>query len=292
MKIDIITLFPEMFAGVYDASIIKRAREKGAVEINLHNLRDYATDKHKTVDDTPYGGGAGMVLKVDVMDRCLADITQKSKNKNQKGQVTDLSLRKTILLTPQGKTFDQAKARELAKLDRVVLICGHYEGFDERIREHLVDEELSIGNFVLTGGEIPAMVVCDTVTRLLPGVIKEESHQNESFSEGLQPPPDEHGSSEPPFIRGRKNEGNRNGSPISGDLGAGGDPHHPEAAYGLSTPPRAGGELNDIEENLYLEYPQYTKPAEYKEWKVPEILLSGNHGEIEIWRQSKIKKKS
>jgi tRNA (guanine37-N1)-methyltransferase len=255
MKIDIVTLFPAMFAGVFEESIIKRARQNGAIEINLHNLRDYATDKHKTVDDTPYGGGAGMVLKVDVMDRCLASIKEQyaisekfqiSNSKfqtNCKGSISNIqypSIKKNnnfrvVLMTPQGRTFGQGKARELARVDHLILICGHYEGFDQRIREYLIDEEISIGDFVLTGGEIPAMAIVDSVARLVPGVIKEESHLHETFS--IQ-----------------KN-----------------------------------GDANSNE--LYLEYPQYTKPVDFNGWKVPDVLLSGNHGEIDKWRNESIRKK-
>lgn len=237
MFFDIITLFPQMFTGVFDVSILKKAQQKGIININLHNLRNWAIDKHKQVDDTPYGGGAGMVLKVDVMDRCLTDIVGADPRvRPNVGAGHDLPLRKTrkILLTPQGKTFNQSMARRLAKYDQLILICGHYEGFDERIREHLVDEQISIGNYVLTGGEIPAMVVIDAVSRLVPGVIKTESHQGESFS-----------------IRATKKG---------------------------RTP------------NL-LEYPQYTKPVEYKGWQVPEILLSGHHEKIEKWRKAKVRKK-
>lgn len=219
MKIDILTLFPKMFRGPFDESIIKRAQDKKLVEINIHNLRDWATDKHRTVDDRPFGGGAGMVIKVDVVFSALKSL--KSPNS------------RTILMTPQGQKFNQSKARDLSGLDRLILICGHYEGFDERIREHLVDEEISIGDFVLTGGELPAMVVTDAVVRLLPGVLeKPEAIKNESFS------------------------------PL---------------------------EIDELEighlkiENL-LEYPQYTRPAEFKGWKVPEVLLGGNHKEIERWR--------
>jgi len=243
MKIDIITLFPEMFDGVLNQSILKRAQEKDLIEYNLINLRDYATDKHNTVDDTPCGGGAGMVIKVDVMDRCLEDIIQKSKIKNQNpnakvktsGQGVPSARTdwdgKIILLTPQGKTFTQQKARELAKEEHLILICGHYEGFDQRIRDHLIDEELSIGDYVLTGGEVPAMVVADAVSRLVPGVIKTESISDESFGD------------------------------------------NPEGA-------------------LYLEYPQYTRPVDYKDWKVPDVLLSGNHAEIDQWREQHKRKKT
>ena len=346
MKIDIVTLFPEMFAGVFEASIIGRAREKGLLEINLHNLRDWAIDKHKTVDDTPYGGGAGMVIKVEVMDRCLTDLLSSSSRNppraelrhrgsrinKSKLQITNYKLReknneaksktqvlKTILMTPQGRTFDQKKAREMAKLDHIVLICGHYEGFDQRIHDYLVDEELSIGDFVLTGGEIPAMAVVDAVARLVPGVIKEESHMNESFSVVPPQPPQSALSGLPgPSLEkeGCKKKEKSDGSPhhtatpslIKRELRraaptrTGGNSHHPESVCDLSTPPlvhpkncftisgdpEAGGEYR---QDLYLEYPHYTKPAEYKGWKVPEVLMSGNHAEIEKWRQKNIKKK-
>lgn len=171
MKIDILTLFPDMYRGPFDESIIKRAQNNKLVEINIHNLRDWAKDSHKSVDDRPYGGGVGMILRVDIINLALNDL--KSDNS------------KVVLLTPQGITFNQKKARELSKIDHLILISGHYEGFDERIRS-LVDEEISIGDFVLTGGEIPAMLITDAVVRLIPGVLKkEEATQFESYSEGL-----------------------------------------------------------------------------------------------------------
>ncbi len=174
MKFDIITLFPEMFKGPFSESIIKRAQEDNFIEINYHNLRDFATNKHKTVDDTPYGGGQGMVLKVDVMDRAIS--TVKSKVESRKSKV------RTILMTPQGERLNQDKVRELAeKYDELILITGHYEGFDERIRENLVDEEISIGDFVLTGGELPAMILVDAISRMVPGVLAEGSADEESF---------------------------------------------------------------------------------------------------------------
>ncbi len=168
MKIKIITLFPEVFKPLLNSSLIKKAQQNNLVEINLFNLRDWAKDKHRTVDDTPYGGGAGMVLKADIIDKALAELkTKKSK---------------VILLTPQGETFNQKMARDLSQEEELILISGKYEGFDERVRK-LVDLEISIGNYVLTGGEIPAMTITDAVTRLIPGVVgKEESLQTESFS--------------------------------------------------------------------------------------------------------------
>jgi len=183
MTIHILTLFPKMFQGPFNESIVKRAQKEKLVEIKIHNLRDWAVDKRGTVDDRPYGGGAGMILRVDVIERAISNIKyQKSKiqNKNQKTK------QKIILLTPRGKTFNQQKAQKLSKLDEIILICGHYEGFDERIR-NFVDEEISIGNFVLTGGEIPAMAITDAVVRLLPDVLKKEKSTTvESFSPGLE----------------------------------------------------------------------------------------------------------
>jgi len=221
MIFNIITLFPEMFNGPFSESIIKRAQEKGLVEIKFHRLRDYATDKHKTVDDTPYGGGKGMVFKVDVVDRAILNLKSKiSKAKNCR----------TILLSPQGQKFNQDKARELTKYDNIILVCGRYEGFDERVRD-LVDQEISIGDFVLTGGEIPAMAIVDAVSRLVPAVLAEKSAENESFMS------------------------------------------------------------KDEKGNYLLEYPQYTRPIEYKGEKVPEVLMSGNHAKIEKWRQEQMKMK-
>ncbi len=214
MKIDIITLFPEMFKGPFAESIIKRAQEKGLLKINIHNLRKWTKDKHKTVDDHSFGGGTGMVLMVEPVYKALKELKKKES--------------KVILLTPQGKVFKQEKAKKLSKEKHLIFICGHYEGADERIREKLVDEEISIGDYVLTGGELPAMVVIDTITRLIPGVLsKKEAKEIESFSfKGL------------------------------------------------------------------LEYPQYTRPANFKGWPVPEILLSGNHQKINEWREKKALEKT
>jgi len=212
VKIDILTLFPDMFKGPFSESIVKRAQKKDVVEIKIHNLRDWAKDKHKSVDDKPYGGGAGMVLRVDVVDDALQDLKKKNS--------------KIILLSPQGQKFTQSKAKELLKLDHLILIAGHYEGFDERIRENLIDEEISIGNYVLTGGELPAMVVVDSIVRLLPGVLGDkESLVDETHSKPGQ-----------------------------------------------------------------KKHPVYTRPENFKGWKVPDTLLSGNHKEIEKWRKEKAKK--
>lgn len=205
MKIKILTLFPKMFDGFLTESILKRAAEQKKLEINIHNIRDYSTSKHKQVDDTPYGGGAGMVLMVEPIYNAIEDLA------------TDHS--KVVLLTPQGIPFNQKMAYNLAEEKELILVCGHYEGFDERIR-NLVDYEISIGDYVLTGGEIPAMVITDAVARLVDGVIEKESHEKESFNDDL------------------------------------------------------------------LDYPTYTKPQNFKGMAVPEVLLSGNHKEIEKWRQT------
>ena len=209
MKIDILTLFPEMFQGPFAESIIDRAVKKDIVEIEIHNLRKWSDDKRGTVDSPPYGGGAGMVMRVDVIDRAIEEL----RIKNLESRI--------ILLDTKGEIYNQQKAKELKKYEHLILIAGHYEGVDHRVHEHLVDEVISIGSFVLTGGELPAMVVIDSVVRLLPGVLgNPESLAEESYENG-------------------------------------------------------DGEI---------EYPQYTRPDDYKGWKVPEILKSGHHERIKKWR--------
>lgn len=208
MRIDVLTLFPGIFAGPLDESILKRARDVGILDIQLHDIRDWATDKHRTVDDYPYGGGAGMVMKPEPLFAAVETVQAMAE---PPGHV--------VLLTPQGRLLNQQIARELSQLPRLVLICGRYEGVDERVREHLVDDEVSIGDYVLGGGELPAMVLIETVARLVPGVLgSAESLTHESHTDGL------------------------------------------------------------------LEYPQYTRPEEFRGWKVPDVLLSGHHGEVEKWR--------
>jgi tRNA (guanine37-N1)-methyltransferase len=210
MKIDVLTLFPAMFAGPLDESIVKRARGAGLLDLKIHNLRDWAHDRHKTVDDRPFGGGPGMLLKPEPLFEAIEGL------KREKSRV--------ILLSPAGRQFKQAIARELAEQHDLLLVTGHYEGFDERVREKLADDELSIGDYVLTNGALPAMVVIDAVVRLLPGALGDDaSSYDESFSHGL------------------------------------------------------------------LEYPQYTRPAEFRGMKVPDILVSGNHAEIEKWRREQAK---
>ena len=210
MKIDVLTLFPAMFAGPLDESIVKRARDTGLVDLKIHNLRDWTHDRHKTVDDRPFGGGPGMLLKPEPLFEAIESL------RREKTRV--------ILMSPAGRPFSQAIARELVQQEELLFVTGHYEGFDGRVQEQLADDELSIGDYVLTNGALPAMVVIDAVVRLLPGALgDDESSQDESFSRGL------------------------------------------------------------------LEYPQYTRPAEFRGMKVPEVLLSGNHAEIEKWRREQAK---
>ena len=205
---DILSVFPEMFQSTLGSSLIKRSIQNGLVEVNLHNIRDYTRDRHRTTDDTPYGGGGGMVMKVEPVASALRTIIPA-------GDKTPV-----ILLSPQGETFKQKIAEELSQYSRIVLICGHYEGMDERIRDHLVDREISIGDYVLSGGELPAMIVIDAVSRLVPGFVgNSDSVLYDSFSTGL------------------------------------------------------------------LEGPHYTKPREYENWKVPEVLLSGHQKKIDEWRR-------
>ncbi len=190
MKFDILTLFPEMFPGVIDTSILGRARKAGLLDVRVHNLRDWATDKHHTVDDKPYSGGPGMVLKVDVIDRALHDLKKVNRKQKTENRKTASTVHRSlftvhphvVLLTPQGRPFKQAVAHELSQKDHIVLIAGHYEGYDERVRA-LVDDEISLGDFVMTGGEIAAMAIVDATARLLPGVLgKDESSREESFA--------------------------------------------------------------------------------------------------------------
>lgn len=177
MVIDVITIFPQMVEEIIKESILKRAQQKNIVKINIHNLRDFALDKHSIVDDYSYGGGAGMVLKPEPIFRAVEKIVGKKKRKGKT---------RIILLTPQGRTFNQAKAKELSREERLLFICGHYEGVDERVKENLITDEVSIGDYVLTGGELPAMVIIDSVVRILPGVLnKKESFENDSFYQGL-----------------------------------------------------------------------------------------------------------
>jgi tRNA (guanine37-N1)-methyltransferase len=211
VRFDILSIFPEMFESPFESSLIKKALDKHLIEINIHDIRRYALDKHRMTDDYPYGGGAGMVMKVEPVARALDDIMSLRDDGTQ-----------VILLTPQGESFTQEIAENLSCCSRIVLICGHYEGIDERIRKHLVDREISVGDYVLTGGELPAMIMVDAISRLVPHVLgNDESARQDSFSTGL------------------------------------------------------------------LEGPHYTRPQEYRGWKVPDVILSGHHKEIENWRRRK-----
>jgi tRNA (guanine37-N1)-methyltransferase len=217
MQFEVFTLLPEVFPPYLESSILKRAIQRGLIDVRLHNIRDYTHDKHHTTDDTPYGGGGGMVMKPEPIFEAIETVLGLAAPPSPPTTGAKIPI---ILLTPQGRVFNQRIAEELARHERIALLCGRYEGVDERVREHLVTDEISIGDYVLTGGELPALLLIDAVSRLIPGVL---------------------------------------GDPT----GAEDDSH----AMGL------------------LEYPHYTKPAEFRGWKVPEVLLSGDHAKIERWRR-------
>ena len=220
MRIDIITLFPEICRAPLNESMMKRAQESGALDLHIHNLRAWTSDKHHVVDDAPFGGGQGMVMKPEPIFAAVEDLRNQTSNiKNQTSKV--------ILMSPTGRRFDQRMAEQLSHESNLIVVCGHYEGVDHRVVDHLIDEEISIGDYVLTNGGIAAVILVDAVVRLIPGVLgDEQSAHDDSFREGL------------------------------------------------------------------LEAPQYTRPAEFRGWKVPEILLSGNHGEIAAWRKEQAKKRT
>ena len=244
-RFDILTIFPDFFRGPLDYGIVRRARETGLVEINIHDLRAFTKDKHRTVDDRPFGGGEGMVLKPEPIFECLeslGDIAPRS------ARMAAGSKQSVILLSAQGRRLNQALAAELATLDRVVLICGRYEGVDERISEHLADREISIGDYVLSGGELGAAVIVDTMTRLIPGAVgNQNSTRQESFTEA------------------------RNGS--DGDSGS--------EEPGLE----ASGPSSTCVSGGLLDYPHYTRPADFRGMAVPEVLVNGNHDQIRSWRR-------
>lgn len=226
-RFDILTLFPEVVEHYLTTSILGTAQEKKLIEPHVWNIRDFTTDKHRTVDDTPYGGGAGMVMKVEPIDRTLQAVKQDLQS------ITSPLQPRIIVLSAKGEQLTQKKAQEYARLDQLTLICGRYEGVDQRVMDYLADEELSIGPYILAGGELAALVVIEAVARLLPGVLgNPASLEEESFVA----------------------------------------PH-------TTTYP--------LQPTTYVEYPQYTKPEEYKGWKVPEVLLSGNHAEIKKWREER-----
>jgi tRNA (guanine37-N1)-methyltransferase len=233
MKIDILTIFPDFFRGPLDYGIVRRARETGLVEINIHDLRAFTKDKHRTVDDRPFGGGEGMVLKPEPIFECLESFGDVA---SRAARLSADAKQSVILLSAQGSKLDQTLAAELSALERIVLICGRYEGVDERISDHLADREVSIGDYVLTGGELGAAVIVDTVTRLIPGAVgNQNSTRQESFTEHAE---------------------------LTGD--------------GPSSTCVSGG---------LLDYPHYTRPADFRGMAVPEVLVNGNHDQIRNWRR-------
>ena len=232
MKIDILTIFPDFFHGPLDYGIIRRARESGLVTIEVHDLRAFAHDRHRTVDDRPFGGGEGMVLKPEPIFKCVEMLNVTRRGQRMAGRSTE----SIILLSAQGQRFDQNVAQELAASERIILICGRYEGVDERVSDFLADREISIGDYVLSGGELGAAVILDTVTRLIPGAVgNEASTQQESFTMKAE---------------------------LKGD--------------GPTSTCASGG---------LLDYPHYTRPADFRGMAVPEILVSGNHDGIRLWRR-------
>jgi len=256
MKIDILTIFPDFFRGPLDFGIIRRARELGLVEIGIHDLRNFTKDKHRTVDDRPFGGGEGMVLKPEPIFECLESLGGLASRAARMAASRDPGNAKqsVILLSAQGRTLNQSLAVELSALDRMVLICGRYEGVDERISEHLADREISVGDYVLSGGELGATVIVDTVTRLIPGAVgNEASTRQESFT-------------------AVESEGARAARESLTSLGAG------VSAARESADSTCGS-------SGLLDYPHYTRPAEFRGMAVPEVLVNGNHEEIRRWRR-------
>ncbi|MGC2198146.1 MAG: tRNA (guanosine(37)-N1)-methyltransferase TrmD [Terriglobales bacterium] len=234
MLVDLVTIFPDFFRGPLDYGILRRARETGLVEVSVHDLREFTRDKHRTVDDRPFGGGEGMVLKPEPIFECIEKLSVGGREERVAGRAKE----SVILLSAQGRRLDQALAQELAELDRIVLICGRYEGVDERVSEHLADREVSIGDYVLSGGELGAAVIVDTVVRLIPGALgNEASTRQESFMAN------------------------------AAVGGTGGAPSSTCASGGL------------------LDYPHYTRPAEFRGMAVPEVLMNGNHEDIRRWRR-------
>jgi len=227
MRIDIITLFPEICRSPLNESMMKRAQENGALELHIHNLRDWTADKHHVVDDAPFGGGQGMVMKAEPVFKAVEDLQEKTLKARRSTLNVQLQEPRVILMSPAGRRFDQELARQLSAESHLIIVCGHYEGVDHRVVEHLIDEEISIGDYVLTNGAIAAAVLVDAIVRFIPGVLgDEQSALDDSFRAGL------------------------------------------------------------------LEAPQYTRPAEFRGWRVPEVLLGGNHGEIANWRKEQSRKRT
>ncbi|HEX9456310.1 MAG TPA: tRNA (guanosine(37)-N1)-methyltransferase TrmD [Candidatus Acidoferrum sp.] len=236
MRFDLITIFPEFFGGPLNHGILRRAQESGLVEVHAQDLRAFTKDRHRTVDDRPFGGGEGMVLKPEPLFEAVESLAGKSPGSATERSTPDPKTA-IVLMSAAGKLFNQEMARRYAQLERIIFICGRYEGVDERVAEYLATEEVSVGDFVLSGGELPALLVIDAVTRLLPGALgNEASSQNESFSERL--------------------------------------------------PTDASMRTRHKSNHVLLDFPHYTRPAEYRGWAVPEVLIGGNHAEVEKWRRA------
>jgi tRNA (guanine37-N1)-methyltransferase len=258
MRFDIITIFPEFFGGPLDYGIVRRAREARLVEACIHDLRDFAHDRHRTVDDRPFGGGEGMVMKPEPLFDAVERLVFSG---NEGGNDTAPAGTAIVLLSASGKAFRQETARRLAKLKRIVLICGRYEGVDERVAEHLATDEISIGDFVLSGGELPAAMIVEAVTRLIPGALgNEDSTVNESFSE----PEGASGAKAPETNTAELSPVNRRPTNLAAKSDGRG----------------------------ILDYPHYTRPQSFRGWDVPEVLMSGNHEDIHRWRREKALEKT
>jgi tRNA (guanine37-N1)-methyltransferase len=260
MRIDVLTIFPDFFRGPLDYGILRRAREAGLVEVAIHDLRAFTTDRHRTVDDRPFGGGEGMVLKPEPIFDCLNSLgieTPRQNNAQPKQSI--------VLLSAQGKLFRQQMAEELAQIDRLILICGRYEGVDERVAEFIADREISVGDYVLSGGELAAAIVADAVVRLIPGALgNEASARQESFS--------------------------------AAEVGKNAEARYTEKTVSASGPSRTAVQspapASTCASGGLLDYPHYTRPADYRGMKVPEVLVSGNHTEIRRWRRRKALEKT
>jgi tRNA (guanine37-N1)-methyltransferase len=236
MRFDLVTIFPEFFSGPLEHGIVRRAREAGIVEVRVQDLRAFTKDRHRTVDDRPFGGGEGMVLKPEPLFEAVESLLGRSVGDASEA-ISPEPKTAVVLLSAAGKLFNQETARRYAQLERVIFICGRYEGVDERVAEHLTTEEVSIGDFVLSGGELPAMLVIDAATRLLPGALgNEASSQNESFS-------------------------------------------------AMQDALASSGHQSRVNNYLLLDFPHYTRPADFRGWKVPEVLIGGNHAEVARWRR-------
>jgi tRNA (guanine37-N1)-methyltransferase len=248
MRFDLITIFPEFFAGPLDHGILRRARETGLVEVHVQDLRFFTKDRHRSVDDRPFGGGEGMVLKPDPLFEAAEALLDQSLGSAEHPSALDPKTA-IILMSAAGQLFRQENARRYAKLDRIVFVCGRYEGVDERVAEHLATEEISVGDYVLSGGELPAILVIDAVTRLIPGALgNEASSQNESFSAS---------------------------------------PSRAIDSYSLGTPHAAPPQQDSqVVNQLLLDFPHYTRPADFRGWKVPEVLIGGHHAEVANWRRA------